>query len=117
MRNTYKTGLAAAIAGSVALVALALPCPNQGLVQGTSPCATVDYCSNHSSQGTCTTAYNVPAGMRNTGTVQGAYINKISMLCYQTVTCSWQGGVCSTKPDSGGDTHNALFPQQEACGT
>ena len=80
MSNTYKTGLAAAIAASMALVALALPCPNQGFVQGTTPCATVDHCFNHSSYDTCQgkTAYNDPALMPNTGTVSGMYINKIS---------------------------------------
>ena len=118
MSNTYKTGLAAAIAASMALVALALPCPNQGFVQGTSPCAAVNFCSNHSSQGTCTTAYQVLAFVQNTGTVQGAYINKFSAPCYQTVTCSWTGSSCQIKAGSGGgDYHNALFNAEAACGT
>lgn len=116
MKTKYTIGLAAAIAVlSVGLMVVKASegCQNKGLVDGWSDCATADFCSNHNSSTTCTTAKEVWQ-IRNTGTVQDVYIEMYNDVCTQDVRCRWNV-TCSVVLGSGGDTHNALFPREKDC--
>jgi phosphoribosylformimino-5-aminoimidazole carboxamide ribonucleotide (ProFAR) isomerase len=115
MKTIYKIGLAAVIAVSLGLLAVKAQegCQNKGYVEGWSDCATVDFCSNHQSATTCTTA-KIVWQIRNTGTVSGVYIEMYNDVCTQDVQCRWNV-FCSEVLGSGGDTHNALFPDEHDC--
>jgi hypothetical protein len=99
--------------GIMAVYAVGQQCQNQGYVTGWQTCKAVDNCSNHSSPGTCTTA-QINWDKRNTSTVSGEYINLYDDVCTQDVTCNWNV-FCSEVAGSGGDSHNAQFPDQEDC--
>ena len=87
-------------------------CNNQGFGVGWSWCQNVDYCSNHGSPTTCTTA-KCNWQIATVTSMPGYYVDYYEDVCTQDVTCEYDVNECVIA--SYGDTHNALFPYESSC--